>query len=67
MPRAGPEKAAGSFWYLTACAATPAPFCDVGGDAPGFVAGEEMRRRVLAPFHPNWSVLKSAVAPFGSW
>jgi hypothetical protein len=42
--RAGPEKAAGSFWYLTACAAVR-QLGDVGGDPPGLVAGEQVCRR----------------------
>jgi hypothetical protein len=41
MPRAGPEKAAGSFWCLTARAQQLRQLGGVGGDAPGLVAGEQ--------------------------
>ena len=40
VPRAGPEKAAGSFWCPTA-AQQLRQLGDVGGDAPGLVAGED--------------------------
>jgi hypothetical protein len=44
MPRAGPEEAASSFWCPTA-AQQLQQLGDVGGDAPGLVAGEQVRRR----------------------
>ena len=43
-PRAGPEKAAGSFWCPTA-AQQLRQLGDIDGDAPGFVAGEDAHRR----------------------
>jgi hypothetical protein len=45
MPRAGPEKAAGSFWSH-GFSHQLRQLGDVGDDAPGLVAGEEVRGRM---------------------